>query len=101
MASTSSGLIVIGMCSSSGPQTTTMTIPGLEHEQERKGGHGKAEMPCAFSALSAPSLAAADPLLLLLVIAFVMATLFRAVTPSVFAPPAFLRPPLRGPPTTV
>lgn len=98
MASASNGMIVVEICSASGPKTTVMAIPGLEHRQDGGGDHGKAEMPCAFSALSAPALAGADPLLLVLAIAFVMAAAFRLAAPRAVAAPAFLRPPPRGPP---
>src|SRR5690606_19622670 len=65
-----------------------------EHEQHR----GQPEVPCAFSGLSTPGLAGADPALLVAAILFVMMTMMRAVArPSVVQPPR-LRPPLRGPP---
>lgn len=60
--------------------------------------HGRAEMPCAFSSLSAAALAAIDPLLLAILIAFVLATGFSAVAPPLLSRTAYLRPPLRGPP---
>lgn len=114
MASVSAGSIVIIMCPGSGPQTMASAMPGMDHAMPgmdhampgmdhgdgKKGDHGKVEMPCAFSALSAASLAATDPLILALAIAFIMVAVFRAVVSSAFATPAFLRPPLRGPPAT-
>lgn len=92
-----SGSITIEICTGYGPVTTTLAIPGLEHHQDKSDHPGK-EMPCAFSGLTAPSLACADPALLVLAIAFIVAAILRPeilVAPSA---PAFLRPPLRGPP---
>lgn len=59
--------------------------------------HGR-DMPCAFAGLTAPGLAATDPIQLALLIAFVMAVgLAMPVLPRPVAAP-YLRPPLRGPP---
>ena len=88
----------------------TASMPGMMHHQdgvaaahgsghEDGSGHQGKTMPCAFAGLSAPSLAAADPLLLALAIAFVIAAGFRRGRPSIARPRAFLRPPLRGPPS--
>ena len=98
MASTSAGSIVIEICTGYGPQKMVMAMPGMEHHQDKKRDHGKAGAPCAFSGLSAPSLAAADPLVLALAFAFIMAGVFRLAIAGAVATPAFLRPPSRGPP---
>lgn len=100
MASVSAGSITVAMCSGSGPQQMTMAIPGMDHDRPQKGDRGKAEMSCAFSVLTAASLGAADPLVMVLALAFVMAMVFRAAAPGAITTPAFLRPPLRGPPAT-
>jgi hypothetical protein len=51
-----------------------ITIPGLEQGKPDGGDHpGKAEQPCAFAGLSAPSLAATDPILLAVAILFALA----------------------------
>lgn len=97
----SGGQIVIGMCSGTGPIKMAMTIPGLKHGQsDDDGHHGKAEQPCAFSSLSAPSLAAADPIVLAAAILFATAIIRHLASPSVVVAPTHLRPPLRGPPVT-
>jgi hypothetical protein len=99
MPTISNGQIVVSICSGTGPMTMVMTIPGLEHGKSDGGGHqGKAEQPCAFAGLSAPSLAAADPILLALAILFVLALGMRPLALPVSTPPPYLRPPLRGPP---
>lgn len=102
------GALTILLCPGYAP-TPDAAMPGMAHHagqahhqdgREHPGKHSGGEMPCAFSGLSAPSLGGADPLLLALAIAFVVATAFRA--PDREGPPGaqpFLRPPLRGPPS--
>lgn len=99
MPTMSNGQIVVSVCSDMGPATMVITIPGLKHSKsDSEGQHGKAEQPCAFSGLSAPSLAAADPILLAAAILFVLALGMRPLLlPAATAIP-YLRPPLRGPP---
>ncbi|WP_374945088.1 DUF2946 family protein [Sphingomonas sp.] len=96
MLGTSTGSITVELCSGYGP--AKMTMPGMAHHGGDKSDHGKAEQPCAFSGLSAPSLAATDPILLALALAFIIATAFRAPTPVLVQARAFLRPPTTGPP---
>jgi len=74
--------------------TARHAMPG--HDTSRE--HGKAEMPCAFSGLSAPLLGGADLVLLVLALAFVAAMALRASARAPVRTPAYLRPPLRGPP---
>ena len=97
MPAASAGTIAIELCTGSGAQT--ITIPG-EHQDEQ-GRHGKASSPCIFAGLGGPSLAAVDPVLLALALAFVITTVFRlAVAPATTAL-ADLRPPPRGPPAAI
>ena len=99
MASVSTGSITIELCSGYGPQKLVEAMPGMVHHPDNKRQHGKEMSPCAFSGLSAPSLAGADPLLLVIAIAFVLLTTFRMVKrPALPGAPSYLRPPLRGPP---
>nr|WP_294814872.1 DUF2946 family protein [uncultured Sphingomonas sp.] len=97
MPAVSSGQIVVRICSGTGPMTTAMTLPGLD-EHGKDSHHGKAEQPCAFSGLSAPSLTAADPILLTVAILFVLTLGMRPLTLPASTAPPYLRPPLRGPP---
>lgn len=100
MPTVADGRIVVRMCSGTGPMTMVMTIPGLEQGKHDGEGHpDRHEPPCAFSGLSAPSLAAADPILLALAILFVLSMGVRALAAPTTAAPPYLRPPLRGPPT--
>ena len=103
MTTMSQGTIVVSLCSGTGPMKIAMAIPGLEHGKPDDQGHkGQAEQPCAFAGLSAPSLAAADPVLLAIAILFLMALGMRplATILAAIAPP-YLRPPLRGPPAAI
>lgn len=97
MPAASAGTITIELCTGAGAQT--ITIPG-EHQDEQ-GGHGKTGSPCIFAGLGAPLLAAADPVLLALALAFVVATAFRLAVAPVTTALAYLRPPPRGPPTAI
>lgn len=99
MASVAAGSITIELCSGYGPQTMTMAMPGMAHHSDQHGESGKAEAPCAFAGLAAPSLAGADPLVLAVAIAFIVLTVFRiAARIAVSGVPSYLRPPLRAPP---
>lgn len=99
MASVSAGSITVEPCPGYHPPKMVVAMPGMTHHPDQKGQHGKAEMPCAFSGLSAPSLAGVDPLFLAVAIAFVVLTVFRIAARIVLpGTPSYLRPPLRGPP---
>lgn len=96
-----SGSITITICSGTGPATMTMEMPGMHGDMPGHGkstDHGKAEMPCAFSGLSAAALGATDPIQLAALIAFVLALGLVAIILPAPSRPAHLRPPLRGPP---
>lgn len=99
------GRITITICSGTGPATMTMEMPGMHGDTAghvadhgKSKDHGKAEMPCAFSGLSAASLGAIDPIQLAALIAFVLTLGLIATILSAPSRPAYLRPPLRGPP---
>jgi hypothetical protein len=91
----SAGAMTIQICAGTAP--VKMAMPGMAHHQD-KSDHQAREMPCAFSGLSAPSLAAADMVILALAIVFILGRVFRSKQRSPVAAPAYLRPPLRGPP---
>lgn len=95
------GRITIELCSGVQPPTTAMAGMHGDMPDHGKQDHGKAEMPCAFSGLSAASLGAVDPIQLAVLIAFIMAIgVSPAVLPAV-ARRSYLRPPLRGPPVSL
>lgn len=95
------GHLTITICSGTGPTTMTMEMPGMQGDMPDHGkskDHGKAEMPCAFSGLSAAMTGAIDPIQLTALIAFILAI---GMSPIVLPTPVrrtYLRPPLRGPP---
>jgi hypothetical protein len=95
------GRPMIELCSGVLVQSAAMAMPEMhsgaaDHGKPRD--HGKPEMPCAFSSLSAASIAFSDPLILATLIAFVMAiSLSIAVRPP-SGRRGYIRPPLRGPP---
>lgn len=99
MPTISGGQMVVSICLGTGPMTMVMAMPGLEQGQpDHDGHHAKPEQPCAFSGLSAPFLAAADPILLAAAILFVLALGMRPEVMRISTAPPYLRPPLRGPP---
>ncbi|MES3151995.1 hypothetical protein [Sphingomonas faeni] len=78
-----------------------MAMPGMHGDVADHGksqDHGKRDMPCAFSGLSAASLGAVDPVLLVALITSVMALGLLPVMLPTFTRRSHLRPPLRGPP---
>lgn len=96
------GRLAITICPGIERSSVTMRMPGVHGRMPDHGNskdHGKADVPCAFSGLTAPSLAGADPLLLATAISFIVRTVFRTATDTEPAGSRLhLRPPLRGPP---
>jgi hypothetical protein len=97
------GRLTIAICSGTVPSAEGMDMPGMHGDMTGHGkskDHGKTEMPCAFSGLSAASLAATDPVQLAALLAFVVAVgLAGTKSPPALSRRAQFRPPLRGPPT--
>lgn len=93
------GSAALMICPDQGTMPPAMVMmPGGMHHHD-KGEHGKAEQPCAFAGIAAPSLAATEmPSLAPTSMPVVPPA---HVLPHALAPPqrSFLRPPLRGPPT--
>ena len=95
------GRFAITICSGVVPARMTTDMPGMHGDMPDHGkskDHGNAEMPCAFAGLSAAVLSPVDPIQLVALIAFVLAIGLTETVPPVPSRPAFLRPPLRGPP---
>jgi len=108
MLASQSGHIAITLCPGAASMTaTSMDMSTPDHimaghampEHDPSTSHGKTELPCAFSGLSALALASVDAILLAAAIAFVVALGVRRVHAPVHASAPHLRPPLRGPPT--
>jgi len=98
MPALSNGLLVIQICTGQGAQTVMLDVSQEAGDHQEGDHHKKAEMPCAFSGLSAPALAGAHPILLAIAIAFIIATSFRAAPPLIPWRRVYLRPPSQGPP---
>jgi hypothetical protein len=96
MPDVSAGKITIALCTGHGPATIDIAAPAGGHHGE--GQPAKHDMPCPFSSGTSYGLAGADPILLALAIAFVMALCLRPVAATRVADAPYLRPPLRGPP---
>ncbi|QSR18143.1 hypothetical protein [Novosphingobium sp. KA1] len=90
--------ITIEIChdASGGDGTLQMLVPLKTGGDHVPGKPAKGE--CPFGALSMVSLGGADPVLLALAIAFIVALGFAPVRAVALAPRPHLRPPLRGPP---
>lgn len=104
MLDTSGGSLGLVVCSGMTPTPAAAKPAGAMHGMAHHSGHESkkdgqtAEQPCAFAGLNAASMAAADPMLLALAIAFIVAIVFRHVARKHVRARAHLRPPLRGPP---
>jgi hypothetical protein len=101
MIDNTSGQISITLCSGFGPAPMATDMPGMHGDMPDHGkssDHGKAEMPCAFSSLSAAMTGAIDPIQLAALIVFILAVGLVATIPPAPSRPVYLRPPLRGPP---
>ena len=101
MIDSNHGHLTITICLGSTPRTMAMEMPKMHGDMPDHGkskDHGKAEMPCAFSGLSAAMIGAIDPIQLVALIAFVLAVGLAATVLPAPSRPAYLRPPLRGPP---
>ena len=79
--------------------TTKIAIPMKGEPGDSSGKQGKAE--CPFASLSMASMAVADPALLALALAFILALGFARPRTSHSKRVSYLRPPLRGPPALV
>lgn len=95
------GRIAITICSGVAPAAMTMETTEMHGDMPDHGkskDHRKAEMPCAFSGLSAAMTGAIDPIQLAALIAFILAIGMSSVVLPIPARRTHLRPPLRGPP---
>jgi hypothetical protein len=101
MIGSNSKVLTVQLCAdASGSHfTKQIVIPMKGDSGEPSGKQGKSE--CAFASLSMASLSGADPVLLALALAFILALGIAPVRPSRLNRTHFLRPPLRGPPALI
>ena len=92
-------VITVQLCDDTGAGhlTTQLVIPMKPGSATGTADHAKGA--CPYSSITHASLGGADPLLLALALAFILALGFLPPPPRLPAPTAYLRPPLRGPPT--
>ena len=76
-----------------------MSMPGDLPDQGKSKDHGKVGVPCPFASLSAQSLVAIDPVLLVELLVFIMVGGIAATVAGAAPSRVWLRPPLRAPPT--
>lgn len=104
------GRMTIAICSGTAPRMMTMEMPGMhgdmpDHGKSKDHGtskdHGKADVPCAFAGFSSAMLGSIDPVQLAALIVFILSLGLIATIPPAPSHPAYLRPPLRGPPATL
>ena len=101
MAARTADGITIELCSGVGASAAnmpTVAMSGMHHKGGAPSGHTQPEMPCAFAALAAPSLAAADPLILVIAISFLFAAIYRPAPRRSVPEARFPRPKTRAPP---
>jgi hypothetical protein len=96
MLGSDSRVLTVQICADAlGQQVTQKIVLPASHSGEDKA---KSDSPCHFTALGHAMLGGADPLLLAVALAFVLALGFAPVLAPAPRRIAFLRPPLRGPP---
>lgn len=93
-------VITVAICAdaSGGQLTRQMVLPQREGTGGSQSDHGKADGTCAWTGLSATAASLADPLLLVLALAFILALGFLPQRAPPRAASHHIRPPLRGPP---
>ena len=101
MIGQNSRVLTVQICADSLGHSTTakIAIPMNGDPSDSSGKQGKAE--CPFASLSMASMTGADPALLALALAFILALGFAPVRASHAKRVFYLRPPLRGPPAVI
>lgn len=90
-----STVLTVTICAdASGLQQTRQIV--VPHSGQDDGA--KAAADCPYAGLGMPGLAGADPVLLALALAFILALGFAAARPAPTLRTSHVRPPLRGPP---
>lgn len=100
MVGSAAGSIQIVMCTGAGPMKMEMPVIGRTDMGHKQGQQGK-EISCAFSGISTPAMSAADPLMLAIAVALIMAAVANLKAHARVQPRMRLRPPLRGPPSSI
>ncbi|MEW9855793.1 DUF2946 family protein [Novosphingobium sp. M1R2S20] len=99
MVSAEAQVLTVSICAdaSGAHLTREIVIPRQQTSEDRASQHAKSVV-CPYAALSMAGTPGADPALLALALAFILALAFAPLPVPELAAPAQLRPPLRGPP---
>lgn len=81
------------------PKQMRLAIPGKNETGDDHSETAAKSEPCAFSGLGHTALGGADPILLAAALAFILFVGFAPLREPPARDLAFLRPPLRGPPS--
>lgn len=95
-------VITVAICAdaSGGQLTRQIVVPHRDGSGNGSSHQDKADGTCAWTGLSGAADSLADPLLLVLALAFILALGFLPQRAVPRPEPHHLRPPLRGPPCT-
>ena len=91
------GALTVTICDGAAGRQLAMAIPRLDGSHHQQSEHGNSA-PCAFASLAGQAIAAADAVLLLAAIAYIVAHALRAPATAPYRAAPFLRPPPRAPP---
>lgn len=99
MPGTGERLLSVEICADASglPKSQVLVIPGKPAPHEDNSAKGT----CAFGSLAAPVLSAADPALLAIALAYILAIGLALAAPALPARFARFQPPTRGPPAFV
>lgn len=98
------GKPTVVLCPGAQAAPAPMAMPGMSGHHDggsQRHDQGQADAPCAFAGMSVAAVAATDPLLLAVAIAFIILRAVRVVAEPRRRDTPRLRPPLRGPPIPV
>lgn len=93
-------VLTISICADAQGASFTRQIV-VPHSKADGGGAAQAKGDCAWASQTFAATPGADPIVLALALAFILALGFAAVTPPLLASVHRLRPPLRGPPASI
>ncbi|MET1754435.1 DUF2946 family protein [Novosphingobium sp. RD2P27] len=92
-------VLTVSICAdTSGAHLTREIIVPRQQTPEDRGTQHAKSVVCPYSALGMAGTGGADPILLALALAFILAVGFAPLVAPELAARAYLRPPLRGPP---
>lgn len=101
VSATDERFLTVTICAdaSSAPKQMQIAIHGNDDIGGDQSKAADKDQPCAFSGLGHAALDGVDPVLLVAAIAFILLAGFAPLRPPALRDVAFLRPPLRGPPS--